>query len=328
MSSELRLQIIKEALTLGVSATCRKHNISRTIFYRWLKRYQHSGMKGLEPARKYFRPHNKTEQEVVDILCALLRRHPRLGPRELKYRLENHGHHASESAVYNILMRLGLTRRNDRIRFARGLAPQNCGEPPAFNQSKIGECWLLWTTYYGSFAGTGSVYDFTIFDYKSKIACSRLYSTFSLEHFASLLTAVAMPIAQCLEFEVRHFFFLDTLGLKDKYYLAIVSQLQDILHHSGMSVAMHGPKKQSPQPELEAASEAYTAAVSAALLPHLIAGGSLLEVRLALQQFLRSYNFNHKLVYEQAAYSPLEYLTTETGIEPILPIWVYMDRLY
>jgi len=109
MNSELKLRVIKEALTLGVSATCRKNKISRTLFYRWLKRYQQSGMKGLEPVRKPFRPHNKTEQGIVDKLFVLMKKHPRIGPRELKYHLEGQGHYISESAVYNILMRHGLT---------------------------------------------------------------------------------------------------------------------------------------------------------------------------------------------------------------------------
>jgi len=328
MDSELKLRVIQEALKLGVSATCRKHKISRTLFYRWLKRYQQNGLKGLEPLRKTFRPHNKTEQDIVDKLLVLVKKHPRIGPRELKYYLEGHGHYISESAVYNILLRHGLTRRNDRIRYARGIYPQIGLQPPDFDQSKIGSCWLLWATSYGSFAGTGTIYEFTIFDYKSRVACSRVHNTFSPAHFTSLLTAVAIPIAQCLEFDAKHFFFMDTLGLQDKDYPALISQVQDALHQSGLSVAMHRQQKQTPMPQLEALREAYTATVSAALLPHLLAGRSLLEVRLVLQQFLRSYNYNHSLVYEHLICPPLEYLTTATGILPVLPIWAYMDRQY
>jgi len=327
-SSEIKLTIIQEALRHGISVTCRRHSISRTLFYRWLRRYQEHGLQGLDSVRAACPPHNKTARATVDNLLALLKKNPRLGPRELKYRLESIGCHLSESAVYNILKRHELTRRKARLRYSRGIHPPRSAEPPPLEEIQVGECWLMWATPFGRHDGIGEVYEYTVLDYKSRVACSRVHSTFLGGHSENLLSAVALPIAQCLDFELKHFVFMDTCGMKDSDSRDLMSHVQDILHSSGLNVALYRHVKHKPLPELDAVREAYTRNLSATLIPHLLAVRSLPEVRLAVQQFLRRYNFRDQLEYEHATCSPLEYVTKTTGIAPILPLWAYIDRVY
>jgi len=70
MEGEDKLSIITEGLTSGVSTTCRKHGISRTLFYRWLKRYKEAGLSGLSTAKRVSPPHNKTRDETISRLLA------------------------------------------------------------------------------------------------------------------------------------------------------------------------------------------------------------------------------------------------------------------
>jgi hypothetical protein len=49
----LRLHAIQRAAALGnVSAVCRELGISRTLFYRWRKRYERFGVDGVHPRRQ------------------------------------------------------------------------------------------------------------------------------------------------------------------------------------------------------------------------------------------------------------------------------------
>lgn len=50
-SAEEKERILLDIQTLGLVAGCRKHNLSRTLYYTWLERYNVSGLKGLEDRR-------------------------------------------------------------------------------------------------------------------------------------------------------------------------------------------------------------------------------------------------------------------------------------
>lgn len=44
-------RIILDVQSLGVVAGCRKHNVSKQMYYYWLDRYNASGLEGLEDRR-------------------------------------------------------------------------------------------------------------------------------------------------------------------------------------------------------------------------------------------------------------------------------------
>ena len=52
----MRLQIMRRAAAVGVSAACRETGISRTLFYRWQHRLSRYGVDGLHPRRLRARP--------------------------------------------------------------------------------------------------------------------------------------------------------------------------------------------------------------------------------------------------------------------------------
>lgn len=45
-------KIILDIQRLGVTVGCRKHNISKTMYYEWVERYNASGLAGLEDRRR------------------------------------------------------------------------------------------------------------------------------------------------------------------------------------------------------------------------------------------------------------------------------------
>ena len=52
----MRLQVMRRAAEIGVSAACREAGISRTLFYRWQQRLSRYGMDGFHPRRLKARP--------------------------------------------------------------------------------------------------------------------------------------------------------------------------------------------------------------------------------------------------------------------------------
>ena len=111
MQKDLKFKIITEASIYGVSKTCKKYDISRTIYYKWLKRYQALGVSGLDETKRSFTPENKTEAKIEKAVLNLIKTYPTYGPRAIKYLLEEIGYDISESAVFNIMKRNDLNQK-------------------------------------------------------------------------------------------------------------------------------------------------------------------------------------------------------------------------
>jgi putative transposase len=51
-TAEEKEKILLDIQRLGVTIGCRKHNLSKTLFYTWLDRYSSHGLAGLEDRRR------------------------------------------------------------------------------------------------------------------------------------------------------------------------------------------------------------------------------------------------------------------------------------
>lgn len=66
-------RIILDIQSLGIIAGCRKHGISKSLYYYWVDKYQASGIKGLEDRRgKNMDAHIKRLEKENRILKELL----------------------------------------------------------------------------------------------------------------------------------------------------------------------------------------------------------------------------------------------------------------
>jgi len=57
----MRLQVIRRAAEVGVTAACEEAGISRTLFYRWQNKLTLYGVDGLHPRRQRGRPGPRPE---------------------------------------------------------------------------------------------------------------------------------------------------------------------------------------------------------------------------------------------------------------------------
>ncbi|GGR81988.1 hypothetical protein Snoj_39490 [Streptomyces nojiriensis] len=117
-----RLAVLRhvEEFTGNVALTCRYYGISRTCFYKWLRRYQDEGLEGLRDrsSKPHHCPH-ATEADVVNKIC-YLRRHYHFGPMKIKMYLKRyHDIDIACSAVYRILKKLGMNRLPASQRYKR-----------------------------------------------------------------------------------------------------------------------------------------------------------------------------------------------------------------
>lgn len=328
MNKEMKLNILLEGQKSGVAQTCRKHGLSRTLYYRWLKRYQAQGLEGLADPGRSFVPANRTRPEVEAVVLLLIRKYPRYGPRAVNYLLEESGYRISESAVFNIMKRNQLTQMEQRLKFARkNDAPMKATDYD-IHEVLSGECWIAWATELGTFSPMGSVYEFTIFDLKSRIACSRLYDTMSFENFEDLFTAVALPVAQTLKLSIRYLCFFDQRRIFGKPRQHALTRIEDILHDNGLDTKIHFLNPSDDLKEIPALKKEYTRTSLAYILPHISQGNSFSHVKLLFQQWIRDYNINHRMDYEDGRFTPVEYHTEKTHRKIILPLWAYINRDY
>ncbi len=328
MHRDLKFNIISEGQKMGISATCEKYNISRTIYYRWLSRYKTLGIKGLDDIEKKFLPINKTKPEIVSTILSLIRNHPDYGPRAIKYLLEEVGYDISESAVYNVMKRNNLTTKSMRIKYSTKKDKKITRSYPCFDDLKSGECWLFWTTHYGDYESLGTIYEYTIFDYKSRVACTRLYNTLSPECFEDLLTAAAIPIAQTLTFDIKHLCFFEEHSIKGKLKDSFLSNINSIFQNNGYEVTMHLLKEEDPLTHLKELRKNHTHNCLSFLMPFIHKDVSFNSLKIHLQKHVRAYNLNHKSLYSGELYTPVEYHLKSTGTDLILPLWAYIDRKY
>ena len=105
---------------------CREYGISTKTGYKWRKRFEEDGRKGLVDQSR--RPHSHSEELKESVVCEIIRlkhAHMRWGPRKIReVYLRGHGQAPSESSFKRVLDRAGLVkkrkkrpaRQGDRIR--------------------------------------------------------------------------------------------------------------------------------------------------------------------------------------------------------------------
>ena len=185
-----RLRVLQRAKELGnVSAACREAGISRTLFYRWKKRFTCYGIDGLHPRRTSTRPGRRIqldstkERKIVAMALAW----PSWGPKRLSLQLEREGVVVSPSTVWRSLHRLGLGTRTDRLlvlevhsaeragllteRTRRNLARRKVRHVQAENP---GELVCIDTFYIGNLKGVGKLWQLTACDASSSYAMAKV----------------------------------------------------------------------------------------------------------------------------------------------------------
>ncbi len=119
-----------------VTDLCKEFEISRTLGYKYIHRFEQYGMKGLLDLSKA--PHtipNKTPKAIEDVILLLRRKHPRYGPEKLQAKISElytDIRCPAQSTINLILKRNGMIPQRRRIRRIEPVRP--IFDPSAPNQ--------------------------------------------------------------------------------------------------------------------------------------------------------------------------------------------------
>lgn len=199
--------------TNNVSKTCKLFGISRTAYYKWLKRYKEYGIDGLID-KKPSKPHmpNQTpdfiEQKVIDIVKV----HPEYGPQRISLELKSQHIRLSNTGVYKVLKRRGLKERSSRYLFAGDskevLTKEKNKSSLHFTIDEIvnsypGFMLLQETVHVDKHLGEGPVYQLTAIDCFSGFSFARLYNKKSSDNVIDMLETVVFPVFRVLEIDIK-----------------------------------------------------------------------------------------------------------------------------
>src|SRR5262245_13114126 len=180
-----RLRVLREAVRLGnVSEACRRHGMSRTLFYRLRKRFEQYGPDGVHPKRRQARSGRppavpvQTERRVIAFALAW----PTCGPQWYSDQLAREGVTLAPVTIWRLLRRQRLGTRAARLAVLEqcsaattGLLTERTAKPPRHVEAEEpGDLLSLDTFYVGKLKGVGKVWQITGCDVASSFAWARL----------------------------------------------------------------------------------------------------------------------------------------------------------
>ena len=180
-----RLRVLRDAERLGnVSEACRRHGMSRTLFYRLRSRLEHYGPDGVHPKRRQARRGRpsaipvQTERRVIAFALAW----PTCGPQWFSDQLAREGLRIASTTIWRLLRRCGLGTRRARLAVLEqhsadtaGLLTERTARPHRHVEAaQPGDLLSLDTFYVGKLKGVGKVWQITGCDVASSFAWARL----------------------------------------------------------------------------------------------------------------------------------------------------------
>lgn len=180
-----RLRVLRDAERLGnVSEACRRHGMSRTVFYRLRQRFEQYGPDGVHPKRRQARCGRppaipvQTERRVIAFALAW----PTCGPQWYSDQLAREGVRIASTTVWRLLRRRQLGTRKARLAVLEhgsaettGILTERTAKPLRHVEAAApGELLSLDTFYVGKLKGVGKVWQITGCDVASSFAWARL----------------------------------------------------------------------------------------------------------------------------------------------------------
>ena len=209
----MRLQVIRRAAEVGVTAACEEAGISRTLFYRWQNKVTLYGVAGLHPRRQHGRPGPRPElpPHAERQILALAIAQATWGCRRLASYLARWWRLSlAPSTVQRLLQRHGLGTRRERLlvlehhsarqagllteRTRRALWRSRHGATRHVAADEPGELVCLDTFYIGNLKGVGKVWQITACDAASSYGVAAILPALTSAAAAAFVRDTLMPL--------------------------------------------------------------------------------------------------------------------------------------
>jgi len=104
----------------NITYTCKVFNLSRTVYYKWLKRFSKLGYLGLQDKEKA-KPKmpNQIKPDKEKIILNYIIDYPTHGPRRSANELRQQDITIRDTGIYNVLCRKQLNHHLDRLFYAQ-----------------------------------------------------------------------------------------------------------------------------------------------------------------------------------------------------------------
>ncbi len=321
---EEKQNILSEGLRSGVAFTCGRHEISRTTYYNWMKKFEENGVKGLKRSQPLLYVKRKRDENIDRECLRLMKRFPSFGPNSLSSMLKEKGVELSGSSIYLLMKELGLTKKEDRMAFDLS-ALDNPVEAEIFRvkEAAMGEVWICWTNFLGQVENHGPIFQMNILDVHSKVACSRLYSSATAENAIDLFLGVGYAMGKQIHMSPTMIYtekaleYTGSKGYQETEFKAMLKKL-DLSHRIYTEDEM----------ELGHIIKVYNQ-VSIKEVKRLLHEykDSFQTLKRVYQNFIREYNSEFRDLYPDHL-TPLERVRGAISSEIELPLWAYVNREY
>jgi len=206
-----RLSVLHHAQQYkNISNTCRLFGISRTVYYKWLKRFEIFGYEGLldiTPAKPNMP--NKVPPDKVQAILDYVIHFPSHGPKRIANELSHQGIKISDCGVYNVLKRHGLNRKVSRLLYmqqAMGnvmvtedyLRTVEPPKPEHIHADHPGHILSQDTFYVGTIKGIGRIYQQTGIDCYSSFGFAKVYPDKTAKSAVDFLETKVLPVYRSL----------------------------------------------------------------------------------------------------------------------------------
>ena len=190
----------------NISYTCKVLNLSRTIYYRWLKRFSKLGYPGLQDKvkRKPKMP-NQIKPDFEAIILNYTINYPTHGPKRIANELKQQGMVISDTGIYKVLCRKQLNHRLDRLFYA-----QEQSDNPVVTERYLreivkrqrmhihahypGYLFCQDTFYVGTIKGLGRIYQQTGIDAYASFGFAKVYTDKTVTSSIDFLKTKVLPM--------------------------------------------------------------------------------------------------------------------------------------
>jgi transposase InsO family protein len=209
----LRLRVMQRVQAgASVAAVCREVGISRTLFYRWQKRFERYGPDGLHPRRRHGRAGRPSQvpAETARLIQSVAISAGTWGcGRIAAYLAHRWQLRVAPSTVQRVLRRVGLATRRARLAVLEHQAVQTIGLLTERTRRRLwqarhgrtrhvharqpGELVCLDTFYIGQLKGVGKVWQITACDAACSYGLAGLVPALTAAAAAAFLREVLVP---------------------------------------------------------------------------------------------------------------------------------------
>ena len=346
MNENQKLQVILHGMSgNNVAKTCREFGISRTLYYRWYNDYMKFGMAGLgKKARRPVMP-NQADRKTERIILEYAARFPQDGPKRIYYELQDEGVRIGESGIYNVLRRNGLSRREDRERYAGEIKAKKKSERRKSNSegyqaapqtpldyrmrdpehARPGYISFLTIQYIGKLPKAGKVYQYIVLDSYSRLALVKLCNEKSTKQLIDFMRFKIMPLLRTFHLEIENLVTNKSQEFTTAWERGKHAYTEYLLKHNIHSVTFNAghPEVFQPLHEFTAilAKEFYKPAWHEGRIDCL----ETLEQQ--LNEYMNYYNYIRPLEKGQnAGKIPSDIVLDFRGVQEPLPLWLFTRR--